>query len=153
MATVFWDVKGVIFIDFLEKGKTITGQYYSEVLGRFDAVLKEKRPHFLRKKVLFHHDNAPAHSSHIVGAKLCQLRYELLPHPPYSPDLAPCDYYLFPNLKKWLGGQRFYSNEEAIAATKDYFAGLDESYYLEGMKKWQARWEKCISLKGDYVEK
>lgn len=153
MATVFWDAKGIILIDFLEKGKTITAAYYSELLTRFDAKLKETRPHLARKKVLFHHDNAPAHSSGIVAAKIHQLGYELLPHPPYSPDLAPCDYFLFPNLKVWLGGKRFSSNDDVISQTKGYFEEFEGSYFLEGLKKWQDRWKKCVALKGDYVEK
>lgn len=153
MATVFWDSHGVIFIDYLEKGKTITGQYYANLLDKFNAELMEKRPHLKKKKVLFHHDNAPAHSSAVATAKLAELRYELLPHPPYSPDLAPCDYFLFPNMKKWLGGKRFSSNEEIIDATNAYFAEFEKSYFLEGLKKLEYRWEKCIALKGDYVEK
>lgn len=153
MATVFWDSKGIIFIDYLEKGRTITGQYYAQLLDRFDDALKRKRPHLIKKKVLFHHDNAPAHSSHVATAKLVELGYELLPHPPYSPDLAPCDFFLFPNMKKWLGGKRFTSNEEVIAETEAYFAELDKLYYLEGLKKLEYRWTKCVELKGDYVEK
>lgn len=50
MATVFWDVRGVIHIDYLEKGKTITGEYYAELLERFDTDLKNKRPHLAKKK-------------------------------------------------------------------------------------------------------
>jgi len=153
MATVFWDSRGIIFTDYLEKGRTITGQYYADLLGRFDAELMRKRPHLAQKKVLFHHDNAPAHSSAIATAKLVELRYELLPHPPYSPDLAPCDFFLFPNLKKWLGGKRFMSNEEVIDQTKAYFEEFDKSYFLDGLKKLEHRWTKCIELKGDYVEK
>jgi histone-lysine N-methyltransferase SETMAR len=153
MATVFWDSHGIIHIDYLEKGKTITGAYYSALLDRFDSDLKEKRPHLVKKKILFHHDNALAHSSGIVAAKLHELRYELLPHPPYSPDLAPCDYFLFPNLKKSLAGKKFRSNGEVIAATEAYFADLPKSYFLDGIKKLEYRWTKCIELKGDYVEK
>ena len=47
----------------------------------------------------FHHDNAPVHTSAVATAKLVELGYELLPHPPYSPDLAPCDFFLFPNME------------------------------------------------------
>ena len=153
MATVFWDSRGIIFTDYLEKGRTITGQYYADLLGRFDAELMRKRPHLVKKKVLFHHDNAPAHSSAIATAKLVELRYELLPHPPYSPDLAPCDFFLFPNMKKWLGGKRFTSNEEVIDQTEAYFEEFDKSYFLDGLKKLEHRWTKCIELRGDYVEK
>ncbi|GBP57373.1 Histone-lysine N-methyltransferase SETMAR [Eumeta japonica] len=80
-------------------------------------------------------------------AKIHELRYELLPHPAYSPDLAPCDYYLFPNLKKWLGGKRFESNKEVVTETNAYFESLEKTYYLEGIKKFEKRWTKCIELK------
>jgi len=112
-----------------------------------------KRPHLAKKKVLFHHDNAPAHSSSIATAKLVELHYELLPHPPYSPDLAPCDFFLFPNIKKWLGGKRFTSNEEVIDQTEAYVEEFDKSYFLDGLKNLEHRWTKCIELRGDYVEK
>ena len=112
----------------------------------------KKWPH-LTKKMLFHHENEPAHSSAIATAKLVELRYELLPHPLYSPDLAPCDFFLCPNMKKWLGGMRFKSNEEVIAATEVYFAEFDKPYFLYGLKKLEYRWTKCIELKGDYIEK
>ncbi|EGI68332.1 Histone-lysine N-methyltransferase SETMAR [Acromyrmex echinatior] len=85
-------------------------------------------------------------------AKFNEFRYELLPHPAYSPDLAPCDYFLFPNLKKWFKGKRF-TREQLIVETEAYFEGLDKSYYSDGLKKLENRWIKCIKLKGDYVEK
>jgi histone-lysine N-methyltransferase SETMAR len=50
-------------------------------------------------------------------AKIEELKFELVDHPPYSPDLAPSDFFLFPNLNKWLSGQRFFSNEEVIDRT------------------------------------
>lgn len=153
MATVFWDSQGIIFIDYLEKSKSITGVYYSSLLDRLRTELQEKRPRLAHKRVLFHHDNAPAHTSGIAAAKLMEVGFQLVSHPPYSPDLAPSDYYLFPNMKKWLAGKRFYSNEEVIAETNAYFTDLDKSYYSEGINKLEHRWTKCISLSGDYVEK
>lgn len=140
-------------MDYLEMGKTIAGAYYSSLLDRLKTELQEKRPRLAHKKVLFHHDNAPSHTSAVVVAKLMEIGFQLLSHPPYSPDLAPSDYYLFPNLKKWLAEKKLYSNEEVIAETNGYFSDLDKSYYLEGINKLEQRWTKCISLKGDYVEK
>jgi len=72
MDTVFWDSQGGIYTDYLEKDKTVTGLYYAELLGRFAAELQ-------KIKVLFHHDNAPAHTSALAKAKLVELGYELLP--------------------------------------------------------------------------
>src|SRR5436190_12976832 len=111
MASVFWDARGIIFIDYLQKGKTINGEYYANLLQRLSDEIKKKRPHLAKKKVLFHQDNAPVHTSVIAMAKINELNFELLPHAPYSPDLAPSDYFLFPNLKKWLGGKRFANNK------------------------------------------
>jgi hypothetical protein len=54
-----------------------------------------------------------------------ELGYELLPHPPYSPGLhrsVVCDFFLFPNMKEWLGGKRFASDEQVITETEAYFA-------------------------------
>lgn len=153
MASVFWDAKGIIFIDYLEKGRSITGEYYASLLQRLSDEIKKKRPHLARKKVLFHHDNAPVHSCVVAMAKIHELKFEMLPHPPYSPDLAPSDYHLFPNLKKHLGGQRFHRNDEVIEAVNSYFEELDESYYSNGIKKLEHRYDKCITLLGDYVEK
>lgn len=153
MATVFWDARGIIYIDYLEKGKTITGQYYAELLQRLKHEVQIKWPHLAKKKILFHHDNAPAHSSIVAMSKIHELKFELIPHPPYSPDLAPSDYYLFPNLKKWLGGKRFKSNEVVIEAVNQYFEELDESTFKTGITKLENRYEKCISVDGDYVEK
>ena len=82
-------------------------------------------------------------------AKINELHFELLPHPPYFPDLASSDFYLSPNLKRWLQGQR---NEEVKWETDDYFGGLDKSYYKRGIEMFIDRWTKCIELKGDYVE-
>lgn len=152
LATVFWDTKGIIFIDYLQKGKTITGEYYVALLDRLNEEIKVSRPHLAHKKVIFHQDNAPAHKSIISMAKIHELRYELLPHPPYSPDLAPCDYFLFPNLKRWLHGKRFYSNDEVIAETSAYFADLPKSYYSDGIKRIESLWKRCIELEGIYIE-
>ena len=68
MTTVFWDSPGIIFTDYLENGRTITEQYYADLLSRFEAELMKRRPHLAKKKLLFHRDNAPAHSSAIDTA-------------------------------------------------------------------------------------
>jgi hypothetical protein len=85
--------------------------------------------------------------------KLRDLHYELLKHPPYCPDLAPSDFCLFPKLKLFLAGQRFSSNQEAITAAERYFVDLTKNHEREGIMALEHRWNKCISVKGDYVEK
>ena len=85
--------------------------------------------------------------------KLRDLHYELLKHPPYSPNSAPSDFCLFPKLKLFLAGQSFSSNQKTIAAVEGYFADLTKNLYRDGIMALEHRWNKYISLKGDYAEK
>ena len=99
MATVFWDSEAVVLVDFLEGKKTVTGAYYLEVLRKLRAKLAEKHLEKLHCGILFHHDNTPVHSSQIVRDILRKFQWELLPHPSYSPDLAPSDFFYSQNSK------------------------------------------------------
>ena len=85
-------------------------------------------------------------------SKVHDLGFELLLQPPYSPDLSPSDFFLFPNLKIWHRGKRFPSDEEVIAAVDEYFRGFETSYFSEGIKKLEEHWMKCAEAEGDYVE-
>jgi hypothetical protein len=67
--------------------------------------------------------------------------------------LAPYDFCLFPKLKLFLAGQRFSSNQDAISAVEGYLADLTKNHYRKGIMALEHRWKKCISLKGDHVEK
>ena len=73
-------------------------------------------------------------------------------HSPHFPDLAPSDDYLFSNLKRWLCGRRFESNEEVERETKGYFERSNKSYYLDGMEKLKVCLTRCIELKGEYIK-
>ena len=96
LALIFWDQDGILLIDCLPKGQTINAEYYSSVLAQLKDILKEKRRRKFTKRVLFLHDNAPAHWALAIQKKLVYLGFQCLDHPPYSPDLAPSDYHMFP---------------------------------------------------------
>jgi len=153
MATVFWDSEGVVLVDYLEQQKTVTGPYYVDVLKKLRTQLAKKRPGKLHRGILFHHDNAPAHSSRLTKQILREFRWELLPHPPYSPDLAPSDFFLFPKLKEHLKGVRFTSTEEAKQAVQNWFRNRPADFFKNGLSGWKHRLEKCVDLDGGYVEK
>lgn len=84
---------------------------------------------------------------------ISKLKLELLERLLYSPDLASCDYHLFPNLKKILGGRRFQSNEEIIDAVNIHFEELDKLHNRDGLIKLEHRFDKYISFSVDYVKK
>ena len=152
MATVFWDTDGVIHIDYLPRGTTMNGQYYADLLVRLRESIKEKRRGKIRRGVLLQQDNAPVHSSKLAMQSVRDCGFELLPHPPYSPDLAPSDFFLFSKLKKELRGQRYDDDDELMLAVEGFCKGHDSAFYREGLEALPRRWTKCIESQGDYVE-
>ena len=94
------------------------------------------------EKVLFHRDNASCHKLIAMMAKLHELHFELLPHPPYSPDLASSDNWLFAYLKRMLLRKRFGSNEEVISEIEAYFKVEDKSFYKKGIELLEKCWNQ-----------
>ena len=80
-------------------------------------------------------------------------RYELIPHPAYSPDLAPSDFFLFPNLKKDVRGLHFWSDEEVVTAVEEWVNEKDLDFFSSGLMALQHCWSKCIILESNYIEK
>jgi len=111
--------------------------------------LKEKRRGKVTKSVLFLHDNAPSHRALATQKKLAYLGFQCPDHRPYSADLAPSDYHLFPGLKKPLN---FSSDAEVIAAAETWLDGQASELFLSGLQKLEQRAKKCIELHGEYVE-
>ena len=75
-----------------------------------------------------------------------------VPHPAYSPDLAPCDFYMFPKIKHQLKGRHFVSIEEVRAKSQQVLNMLTLADFNECFQKWQNRWDHCIQAQGDYFE-
>ena len=107
-ASIFWVQGGILLIDYLPKGQIINAENYSSLLVQLKDILKGKRRGKFTKGVLFLPDNFPARRDCATQKKLAYLGFQCLDHPPYSPDLAPSDYRLFPGLKKkQLNGRHF----------------------------------------------
>ena len=114
----FFDMQGIVHKEFLPHGQTINGKLYCEVLKRLREGIRGKPPDKWKKNKWFlHHDNASAHTSLVVRQFLTSKNITVIPHPPHSPDLAPCDFFLFPKMKLRLKGRRFDTTEEIHAET------------------------------------
>jgi len=100
LPSVLWEQDGILVIDYLPKGQGINAEYCSSLLVQLKDILKEKRRGKVTKGVLFLHENAPAHRALATQKKLAYLGFQCLDLPPYSTDLVPSDYHLFPGLKK-----------------------------------------------------
>jgi histone-lysine N-methyltransferase SETMAR len=103
--------------------------------------------------VVLHQDNARPHATAATIETIQKLNFELLPHPPYSPHLAPSDYHLFGSLKKALRGRRFGSDEEVKQATHAWLCDQPETFFSDGIKKLVEHCNKCLDRQGDYIEK
>jgi len=106
MLTVFWDAEVVVFCVYLEEQLTINSQYYSDILlNKVKPAMREKRRGSQRRSVILHQDNARPHTAQLTREIINKMGWEVLPHPPYSPDLAPCDFHLFGSLKEHYVGR------------------------------------------------
>ena len=97
MLCIWWDQRGVVYYELLKPNETITGALYQTQLMRSNRAFKEKRAHYYSRhdKIILLHDNARPHVAAPVKTYLETLKWEVLLHPPYSPDIAPSDYHLF----------------------------------------------------------
>ncbi|GFV45018.1 histone-lysine N-methyltransferase SETMAR [Trichonephila clavipes] len=103
---LWWDRKGLVYYELLKQRKPIHADLYCNQLDKLNTAIKEKRPALAsRKGIAFHYDNARKHTAMVTQQKLNALGWEVLDHPPYSPDIAPSDYYLFRSLQNCLMGK------------------------------------------------
>ena len=108
MLIVFSDVHGIVHLEFLPQGQTINQNVYKDILRRLMRSVREKRKELWETKSwLLHHDNAPAHNALSIRQFLAENNISVLEQPPYSPDLAPCDFFLFSKLKEVIKGTCF----------------------------------------------
>jgi histone-lysine N-methyltransferase SETMAR len=96
MLIIFFIIKGIVHKEFVLAGQTFNSAYYYDVLWQLNENVRRLRPEFWRQKNwLLHHDNTPSHTSFFTTKFFNKKNMTVVPHPPYSPDLAPCDFSLF----------------------------------------------------------
>ncbi|CAK9820139.1 Histone-lysine N-methyltransferase SETMAR [Anthophora quadrimaculata] len=149
---VWWDCKGIIHHELLKSNLTITADRYVQQLQRVQKKLHVKRPALVnRKNVILLHDNARPHTARVTQKKILELGWSVLPHLPYSPDLAPTDYHLFCSLQNFLNGKTVNSEEQVRQAVENFFQYKSTTFYKKGIDKLPGRWEKVIDNSGEYI--
>ena len=93
--TFFFDCMGPLLVDFLERGATINAKCNADTLQKLRRAMKSERPGMLSDGIILLHDNARPHTANLARDKLQRFGWETLQHPPYSPDLSPCDFHIF----------------------------------------------------------
>jgi transposase len=102
-------MEGIVHYELLERNLTVTAERYCQQLRRLVEAIQQKRPG-RRHGMILQNDNARPHAANMTKAAIQELDWEILPHPPYSPDLAPSDYRLFRSLSHNLRGVSFNNN-------------------------------------------
>ena len=128
----FRDQESVIFYEVLKPSETITADRYRKQMFKLDRAVKDKRPQYDRRhdNVTLQHDNFMAHVAKTVQETLQVINWEILSHPPYSPDIGPCDNHLFPSMYSALLGERFSSCEEVTKRVYQWIATKEPNFFI-----------------------
>lgn len=148
MLCVWWSIHGIIHFELLNSGQTVDSVLYCEQLDRVNRALVVKG--FDLRNIRFLHDNAKPHVSMMTQGKLEELGWEVLPHAPYSPDLAPSDYHLFRSMQHSLRGKKFKNNNEIQKWLIEFFDSKPPEFYDRGIKDLRRRWRETIAHDGEY---
>lgn len=153
MAIVFFDSRGLVYTHYVPQGQTVNSHYYCSVLDTLREHIRRKRPNLVSAGWFLHHDNARPHVCGHTREFLARRGIQVVPHPPYSPDLAPADFWLFPHVKINIAGRRFDTFQELKNAWEGVTTPMAAHLYAEAFNSWLVRWQRCIEKGGDYVEK
>ena len=139
----------MIYMQMVSTGETVNKEYYVEVLRELRNRFRQKRPAvFKSAQWHFHQDNTPVHNSTLVTDYLTKMGIKIVPQPPFSPDLAPCDFCLFPKLK----GCRCEKIEEMIKDVTKVIDTPSEEDFHGAFQELFERYKKYIEAGGDYFE-
>ena len=145
----FYDSTGMIYMHWVPTGQTVNKEYYVEVLREFRKRFRRKRPALFKSgQRHFQQDNAPIHNSILVTDYLTKMDIKTVPHPPYSPDVAPCNFSLFPKLR----GCHYETIEEMKEAVTKVIDMLTQEDFDGAFQKLLEQHDKCIAARGDYFK-
>ena len=143
MMMIFCDPDGVVLTKYLPRGTTINGPCHASIIERLHSVIVEKGRGKVSHGVLLLHDKVPIHKCSIVQAAIRQAAFIELNHLAYSPDIAPSDYYLFSNLKKFLRLKNSSSDDETVTTVEDYLTDLNSEFFCKGIQSLHDYWQ-CV---------
>ena len=127
--------------EWVPEGQTVSQTYYLKVLATLRERVRKKRPELWKNKSwILHQDNAPAHNALSVKRYLAARGTPVLEHAPYSPDLAPCDFFLFPKIKSALKGTRFESMEEVKRKSAELLNTLTKEDFQHDLTNGKNEW-------------
>lgn len=151
--TIAWGGQGVVLVDGCKGENRINSDYFcNTVLSSIQQWARKRRPMTGVSSFLIHMDNAPCHNSRSTKEYLRQYNFNRLEHPPYSPDLAPCDFHLFGWMKSHFANTKFKSIRDAENQISNWVNSIPKETLISTFNNWIKRLDRCIEIGGDYVD-
>jgi len=148
-----YDSKGIIHHEFVPEGQTVIGSFYLSVMECLWKRIRHVRPEYSAPGSWFLlHDNASVHQAVAVQEFLAWKQVCVLHHPPYSPDLSPCEYFLFPKFKLPLKGRLFEDVQDIQAAVTSSLQAIPQEDMQRSFQSWLDHATHCIDAEGMYFE-
>lgn len=147
LLSIWWRIKGIIHWELLPTGTTVNANIYCAQLNQVAKKLDGKQD-----RIYFLHDNARPHVAKQTNKNLLELGWIVLPHPPYSPDLAPTDYHLFRSLADHLSDKIFDDEDHLKRDLNSFFTQKNPQFYENGILSLPKRWQQVIDSDGQYVD-
>lgn len=152
MLTVFWNPSGFLVVDFLPEGQKYNSEYFIDNIliplrSEIDKKLKKKT----QSKFYLHLDNCKVHTSKITSEKIKELDLIKVPHPPYSPDIAPSDFYLFGDMKRKLQGKSFDDPQDLKESILRIISKISPEILNNVFKEWLKRCRSLSESDGSYL--
>jgi len=142
---------GIVHKEWVPTGQTVNQYYYKDILERLRKRVIRVHPNIATNWIL-HHDNAPAHAAFSVAQFLTSKGITVMPEPPYSPVLAPCDFFLFQKAKSAMKRHHFESTEDIQRSVTQALNDIPQAAFQECYKQWQHRWKTCVQVQGMHFE-
>ena len=154
MVTVIWGVYDIYLIDFLPENESFNSEYFIQnILIPISSEKTKIWSDSIRRKIWLHLDNSPIHNSKVSMEKTFELGFKRAPHPAFSPDISPTDFFLWGYVKDKLKGSRFNDADELLEAITEKIMEILKELRLNVFNHWIERCEYIISHKGSYYHK
>ncbi|KAK6748554.1 hypothetical protein RB195_001280 [Necator americanus] len=148
MLSVLWGVHRIYCFELLPNNTTVTAEVYCAQLRRLADKIHKEHPKLDSFRLL--HDNPRHHIAKKSSQKILELGWEVLAHPPYSPDLAPSDHHLFRSLQHHLEEKRYDDSDHLENDLRDFLASKSPEFYAKGSCDLVRCWQKVVDVDGDY---
>ncbi|UYV62857.1 TIGD6 [Cordylochernes scorpioides] len=150
LLVAFLDKKGIFHHEYLPAGQTVIKDMYLGILRRLREAIRKKRPEkWTNGGWILHHDNARPHTAHLMTSFLAKNGTQILLQPPYFPDIAPNDFFLFPKLKAVLKGRHFDTRDDIIEKSPLALKSIPKEGYKNCFDNWEKRC-RCILANSGY---